>query len=186
MATRFEERRSASRKWRLAVAIGCLFLVGCGRSKSAREEQAYRDAGLTKVAVARVAGVVTVDGGAPAPFTLVMLWDPKKPEGGVFHTICNSDGQFEFTSYRRSDGVPPGQYVVLFAQFNAARRLGDFEPPDMLHNLYNDPDKNAAKSEFQITVSAPGKNDYHFDLSVAGMPPASPGPHSVRELRHAT
>jgi hypothetical protein len=127
-----------------------------------------------------------VDGGAPAPFTIVMLWDPKKPDAGVLHAICDSDGHFEFTTYHHGDGVPPGSYVVAFAQFNAARRLGDFEAPDLLHNLYNDPNKNFMKPEFQITVNAAGKDDYRFDLSVAGMPPAAPGPHSVMELRQAT
>jgi hypothetical protein len=185
MATQFNERAQLrSRKWAPVLAIGCLVAIGCG-SKSDRAAQAFRDAGIEKLDVARVAGIVTIDGAAPAPFTLVMLWDPKKPDG-VFHAICDSNGQFEFTSYERGDGVPPGQYVVLFAQFNMARRLGDFEAPDMLHNLYNDPDKNAAKAEFQITVSAPGKDDYHFDLSVAGVQPGVAGPHSITELRHAT
>jgi hypothetical protein len=185
MATGFSEQAARSRKWAPVLTICCLVTLGCG-SKSNREEQAFRDAGVQKLDVARVAGTVTVDGAAPTPFTLVMLWDPKKPDGGVFHAICDSNGQFEFTSYQRGDGVPPGQYVVLFAQFNPSRRLGEFEPPDLLHNLYNDPDKNSTKSEFQITVSAPGKDDYRFDLSVAGLPPGNPGPHSITEVRHAT
>jgi hypothetical protein len=183
MAMRFEERALGARKGVPLLAIFCLVALGCS-SKSDRAEQAYRDAGLQKLDVARVAGIVTVDGGAPSPFTLVMLWDPKKPDGGVFHAICDSNGQFEFTSYERGDGVPPGQYVVLFAQFNPSRRLGEFEPPDLLHNLYNDPDKNTP--EHQITVSAPGRDDYHFDLTVAGASPATPGPHSITEIRHAT
>jgi hypothetical protein len=161
--------------------------AGCGRgSDSGRLEQAYRDAGLAKADVVAVAGVVTVDGGVPAPFTLVMLWDPKKPEAGVLRAICDAEGRFEFTSYQQGDGVPPGSYVVLFAQFNIGRRLGNFDPPDLLHNLYNDPDKNASNPEFQITVSSPGKSDYQFNLNVAGVPPAAPGPHSVTDLKMAT
>ncbi|HEV8072371.1 MAG TPA: hypothetical protein VGP76_31930 [Planctomycetaceae bacterium] len=186
MAAQLDVPATRSRKWAPALAICCLIFIGCGRSKAEREEQAFRDAGLQKVDVAPVAGVVTVDGAAPAPFTLVMLWDPKKPEGGVLRAICDSEGRFEFTSYRHGDGVPPGSYVVLFARFNMARRLGDFERPDLMHNLYNDPDKNASTSEFQITVSPPGKTDYQFNLNVAGAQPANPGAHSITELRQAT
>ena len=184
MVTRCDVPAARSRNWALALMICCLTLIGCG-SKADREEQAFRDAGLQKVDVAPVAGIVTVDGNAPAPFTLVMLWDPKKPDG-VLRAICDSEGRFEFTSYRHSDGVPPGSYVVLFARFNMARRLGDFESPDLMHNLYNDPDKNASNPEFQATIGPPGKTDYQFNLNVAGAPPASPGPHSITELRQAT
>src|SRR5437868_527377 len=124
MATRFERPVIRSQEmWLLIVATGCLICAGCGR-KIDRLEQAYQDTGLTKIPVAPVAGVVTVDGAAPAPFTVVMLWDPKKPEAGVLRTICDSDGGFTFTSYEPGDGVPPGTYVVLFARFNMGRPLG--------------------------------------------------------------
>jgi hypothetical protein len=186
MAARFEGPATRSRKWIPALAVCCVVCIGCGRSKAEREEQAFRDAGVQKVDVAPVAGVVTVDGSAPAAFTLVMLWDPKKPDAGVLRAICDSEGRFEFTSYKRGDGVPPGTYVVLFARFNMARRLGDFEPPDLMHNLYNDPDKNTSNPDFQITVGSPGKTDYQFNLNVEGVPPATPGPHAVTELRQAT
>jgi hypothetical protein len=76
--------------------------------------------------------------------------------------------------------------VVLFARLNMGGRLGNFDGPDLLNNLYNDPDKNVADPEFQITVSEPGKSDYHFNLGVAGKPSATPGPHAVTELRAAT
>ena len=184
MAIRVEDTATRSQKW--ALAICCVMSVGCGRANSDRLEQAYREAGLTKAPVGEVAGVVTIDGGVPGPFTLVMLWDPKKPDGAVLRTICDSEGRFEFTSYQHGDGVPPGSYVVLFAQFNMGGRLGHFDPPDLLHNLYNDPDKNASNPEFQITVSSPGKSDYQFNLNVAGVPPAAPGPHAVTALHVAT
>jgi hypothetical protein len=121
-------------------------LAGCRGNNADRLEQAFRDAGTSKATVAPVAGVVTIDGMVPEPFTLVMLWDPKKPGG----------------------------------------RLGNFDGPDLLNNLYNDPDKNAADPEFQITVSEPGKSDYHFNLGIAGKPSGTPGPHAVTELRAAT
>ena len=166
------------------MAICALVTAGCGR-KIDRAEQAFQDAGLTNVPVARVAGVVTIDGTAPAPFTLVMLWDPQKPDAGVLRTICDSDGGFTFTSYEHGDGVPLGTYVVLFAQFSAGRPLGTFDPPDLLNNLYNDPDKNASKPEFQITVESPGRTDHHFNLTVAGEPAGTPGPHAITEIKTA-
>jgi hypothetical protein len=171
-------------KWTCALAICAFVTAGCGR-KIDRLEQAYQETGLTKTPVAQVAGLVTVDGAAPAPFTVVMLWDPKQPEAGVLRSICDSDGSFTFTSYESGDGVPPGTYVVLFAQFNVGRPLGTFDPPDLLNNLYNDPDRNASKPEFRITVESPGRTDYRFNLTVAGEPPGTPGPHAVTELKTA-
>ncbi len=179
------ERPTAPQNNRLFFAAICsLVLAGCGRSVD-REEQAYRDTGLARVPVGQVSGVVTVDGAAPAPFTLVMLADPLKPDAAVLRTTCDSEGRFAFTSYDSGDGVPPGKYVVLFAQFNVGRPLGTFEPPDLMKNLYNDPDKNASKPEFQITVELPGRTDYRFDLTVAGEPPGAPGLHAVTEVKAA-
>jgi hypothetical protein len=197
MATRIEQAQIAraqiararivrgpigSKTWTLILTIGCLVSAGCG-GKTDRLGQAYQDAGLAKTPVAQFSGVVTVDGTAPATFTLVMLWNPKQPNAGMLRTICDSEGRFTFTSYEPGDGVPPGNYVVLFARFNMGRPLGNFDGPDLLNNLYNDPDKNASKPEFQITVDAPGKSDYRFNLAVAGEQPATPGPHSVTEVK---
>jgi hypothetical protein len=172
----------------LACVVCAVTIAGCGRGGTAqREEQAYRDAGLAKLEVAEVSGNVTVDGGAPAAFTVVMLWDPKHPDAGVLRAICDSDGHFAFSTYKPGDGVPPGSYVALFGQFNPSRRLGEFEAPDMMHNLYNDPEKNASKPEFLINVAAPGKSDYQFDLSTAeSTPVTNPGPHAVTELKFGT
>ncbi|HET6325910.1 MAG TPA: hypothetical protein VFG04_14630 [Planctomycetaceae bacterium] len=184
LATRVERSTGPKTKRLFVVAICSLALAGCGRSVD-REEQAYRDTGLTRVPVGQVSGVVTIDGAAPAPFTLVMLADPQKPDAAVLRAICDSEGRFAFTSYDSGDGVPPGKYVVLFAQFNVGRPLGTFEPPDLMKNLYNDPDKNASNPEFQVTVELPGRTDYHFNLTVAGEPPSAPGPHAVTEVKAA-
>jgi hypothetical protein len=185
MATRIERGLTGSHRGTLVLAICGLMSAGCSRQPD-RAQQAFQDARLTKIPVAQTSGVVTVDGVAPAPFTLVMLWDPKNPKAVVRRTSCDSEGRFAFTSYEPGDGVPPGTYVILFAQFNMGRPMGTFDPPDLLHNLYNDPDKNGSKSEFQITVELPGRTDYHFNLSVAGEPSATLGPHSITEVKAAT
>jgi hypothetical protein len=182
MAPRIERGATRSQKGTLVLAICSLMLAGCGRTND-RLKQAYQDAGVTKVPVAQISGAVTVDGVAPAPFTLVMLWDPKKPNASVLRTICDSEGRFAFTSYEPGDGVPPGTYVILFAQFNMGRPLGTFDSPDLLNNLYNDPDKNGSKPEFQITVELPGRADYQFNLAVAGESRGVPGPHSITEVK---
>lgn len=180
------QRRALGPSARAIVLWMCgALLAGCSGNKGDRLEQAFKDAGISKAAVAPMAGIVTVDNAVPEPFTIVMLWDPQKPEAGVLRAICDAEGRFAFTSYDHGDGVPPGKYVAVFARFNLGGRLGNFDGPDLLNNLYNDPDKNAADPAFQITVSEPGKTDYHFDLAIAGKPAATPGAHAVTEL-HAT
>ncbi len=112
-----------------------------------------------------------------------MLVDPKNPQTGVRKAICDKEGYFAFSSYESGDGVPPGTYVVLFGQFNMGGGLGHFDPPDLMHNLYNDPEKNAATPEFTVTVTAPGKSDYAFNLALAGKEPIDqPGPTAVTKL----
>ena len=95
MATRFQVPATRSRKWALALVSCCLICLGCGRSKAEREEQAFRDAGLQKVDVAPVAGVVTVDGAAPEvidTYSADEIWGVcvyhRKLEGGAGpHTL---------------------------------------------------------------------------------------------------
>jgi len=178
-------QRRALRLSARAIVLGTCgaLLAGCGGNKGDRLESAFKDAGISKAAVAPVSGIVTIDNAAPEPFTLVMLWDPKKPEAGVLRAICDAEGRFAFTSYDHGDGVPPGKYVAIFARFNLGGRLGNFDGPDLLNNLYNDPEKNAADPALEITVNEPGKTDYHFDLAIAGKPAVTPGAHAITELR---
>ena len=156
----------ATRTWGPAVGLVIFFAVGCGGSSSPtqRMTRAFNESKLQRTDVAKFAGTVTVDGQPPAPFTIVMLVDPKNPKAGVRKAICDKEGYFAFSSYESGDGVPPGTYVVLFGQFNMGGGLGHFDPPDLMHNLYNDPEKNAATPEFTVTVTAPGKSDYAFNL----------------------
>jgi len=173
------------RGWMGLLTLLAISAVGCSGSSTpaARLEKAYREANLQPSPVVKFAGTVTVDGQPPSPFTLVLLMDPKNPKAGVQKTVCDADGKFAFTSYEAGDGVPPGSYVVLFARFNMGGRLGQYDPPDLMHNLYNDPEKNVEIPEFQVTVAAPGKTDYAFELSVSGKEPVThPGPDAVTEL----
>ncbi len=154
MAIRLERGATFAQKGTLLLATCGLMLAGCGRAND-RLKQAYQDAGLAKVPVAPVSGIVTVDGLAPVPFTLVMLWDPKKPNANVLRTICDSEGRFAFTSYEAGDGVPPGTYVVLFAQFNMGRPLGTFDPPDARRISTMTPTRTVRNPSFKSRSTCP-------------------------------
>ena len=119
------------------------------------------------------------------------------------YAMCDADGHFAFGTYdlkHKNDGVVAGKYVVTFVQLHKftpkgaakqkSRRTpggngesGGYEKytlPDGLKNLYSDPDHNAKRPEFVLNLQPPGKDDYHFDLTVAGKPPlAKPAPHAV-------
>jgi hypothetical protein len=140
--------------WMVALMLALLNL-GCGKPSgvdSAMEQQ-VKDLKLQKVSVAKFAGHVSIDGKTPREAfpkqsLVIMLYDPKNPDAARY-TICKRDGDFEFQTYERGDGVPTGSYVVLFAELNASlmgsKRSKGLRGPDGLLNLYNDPDKNATR-----------------------------------------
>jgi hypothetical protein len=125
----------------------------------------------------------------PKQRLVVMLYDPKNPRaGGPLHAVCTNDGDFQFGTYEKGDGVKPGSYVVLFAELTpalmASKRSNGLRGPDGLMNLYNDPDKNGQDDRFKIELSEPGKTDWDFQLEAAGKQPiANPGPNAVMGLK---
>jgi hypothetical protein len=54
-----------------------------------------------------------------------------------------------------------------------------YRDPDGLKNLYNDPEKNKDIPEFMVDLAEPGRDDYQFNLTVAGKEPARPGRYSA-------
>jgi hypothetical protein len=174
------------------VMFGCVIFTAAGCSKSG--DQASLDAllkqsGDNKPNPCPLAGKVTIDG-QPAQYVkpqrlVMMLYDPTQPDLPPFKRPCKDvspDGTFAFGTYRKGDGLPAGQFIVAFALLEVTNRglLG----PDQLNNLYNDPEKNAQFSEFHIDHQAPGREDYVFDLKVAGKPGVPvPGPRALTELR---
>ena len=123
-------------------------------------------------------GKLTVDNGPPEAKSeltrvVAIAYDAGKSDAksnNDARVFVNADGSFELPL------LPPGKYVMLFAQLSHKPRIGFFGA-DGLKNLYNDPDVNSKKPEFVIDHQAPGKTDYTFNLSVAGeTPPAAPGP----------
>lgn len=157
--------------------------------------------------VAKFAGRITVDGKPPKEGAklFVILTDPDHLDENAkgmmpkLYTACDADGHFAFGTYdlkNKNDGVYAGKYVVTFVQLHkfvpksaktkrplAAESRGGYEKynvPDDLKNLYSDPDQNAKSPAFLLNLQPPGKDDYHFDLVVAGKDPRpKPGPHAV-------
>jgi hypothetical protein len=170
------------------LALVCLAAAGCNKTQSPQQalDSQMQTLHIQKEPLGQFAGKVTIDSQPPAiprgKALVVILCDQKNPEKPVQYTICNNDGSFSFYTYSKADGVRLGSYVVLFAELTVTRRSG-LRPPDELKNLYNDPDKNAQNKDFVVTVAAPGKTDYDFNLQLAGKEPATPGPHTVTQIR---
>jgi hypothetical protein len=173
----------------LGVAAGlCVVITGCTRTPSSAErlKAAYESSGLKPITVYPFAGTVTVDNSPPnfkkrKTSIIVMAYDPSKPDAPIKQNTSvttQADGSFEFPD----GGLPPGKYVMLFAELHLQKKQG-WQGPDDLKNLYNDPSVNGKKKEFQIDHQEPGKKDYNFNLNVAGeTPPAQHGPKALVEL----
>ena len=152
---------------------------------------ALQQTGQPKVDVFPLVGRVTIDGQPPEierrEAVIVMLFDATKHDLKLSQRPRSSEcddatGKFAFSIYELNDGVKPGIYVIVIAKL-ALSRLRRYLGPDQLHNLYNDPDKNAQIAEFCIEHKAPGKTDYEFRLTVAGVEPVeNPGPHAVTAI----
>jgi hypothetical protein len=176
---------------------------GCDRVQSAEQlqERQLREHPQFRLpaAVAKFAGRVTVDGQPPKRNCrlFVILNDPKHldqtADGGrpELFVACEPNGDFSFSH----DGVVAGKYIVTFVELHRIAyrgslfgiRTSPFLPgpeahrqPDELHNLYNDPDRNAKVEEYVLDLQPPGSSHYQFDLVVAGKKPVEkPGPNAV-------
>jgi hypothetical protein len=166
--------------WGVAATLILLLSFGCeGRQSTAqRLEKAYESAGIDPVKAYPLGGRITVDNEPPVAKSettrlVAIAYDAATPDVKAksnARAFVKPDGSFELPA------LPPGKYVMLFAQLGYNPRRG-FVGADGLKNLYNDPDVNSKKAEFLIDHQAPGKTDYTFNLSVAGeTPPAAPGP----------
>lgn len=166
--------------WSVAATLIVILSFGCDGRQSAAErlENAYKSAGMKPATAYALGGKITIDNEPPIAKSenerlVAIACDAAKPDVKArsnARAFLKPDGSFELPP------LPPGKYVMLFAQLGYNPRLGFFGP-DGLKNLYNDPDVNSNKPEFVIDHQAPGKTDYKFNLSVAGeTPPAAPGP----------
>ena len=189
----------------IVLATGMLLsamLVGCARiptPEQAMEAQLKANPGLhPPPPVAKCAGRVTVDGQPPKSdcTIFVVLHRPDhldeaahlRGKGYQLYVPCDSEGNFAFRN-----GVEPGKYVITFVELHPRSSkagggrvlLGSMSPrffsqPDELKNLYNDPDKNIKEPSFNLDLAFPGKDDYQFDLAVAGKELVeNPGPNAI-------
>jgi hypothetical protein len=128
-----------------------------------------------------LAGKVKIDGRAPGDGAEVIVMLNGNVGGKIepYCAFCQADGTFRFHG-----GHSPGLFVITIARLR--RRKGvewtEYLGPDLLNNLYNDPDENARRPEFVINHKAPGRADYLFDLKVAGVRPVPPGPNALIQL----
>jgi hypothetical protein len=175
-----------------ALAFG-ISASGCGGQESASQalDHALSQANVSKQAVGRFSGSVTIDGQPPGIKVydkhriIIMLYDPKNPPSDkhpILYVDCMPepvDGTFEFSTYDRGDGVPAGSYIALFEDL-PTRWGGGYAGSDRFKNRFNDPDQNEKDPQFRVEVTGPGRTDWQFDLVTEGKsPPSTPGPKTV-------
>jgi hypothetical protein len=193
----------------VAIAVA---LSGCGSQSStqALDEQFKKNPEFQRQPVARFTGTVTVDGQPPEQGSklFVILTDFQHLDANAhleapkLYRGCDAKGAFAFGTYDTADGVPAGKYVVTFVELNdtnaatgssttprdfrSKRSISgshSFRPPDLLKNLYNDPEKNSKAPQFVLELSQPGKDDFTFDLAVAGQEGVAAAPNAVTSIR---
>lgn len=138
--------------WRALLLLSFCAVVGCGGEEPFRK------------ATSPVKGKVTVDGVAPgAEIQLechsVTGMDSQHPT--FSQTATDAEGNFAISTYAAGDGVPAGEYVLVFSwqEFNIMAR--NYSGPDKLKGRYSDP----AKSEIKLTV----KEGEPLDLGVIAL-----------------
>jgi len=176
--------------WAFVAFLAMGGLIGCGpQSEEQRIDTELKRLGEARVKVYPFAGRVTIDGQPPKAAkarerTILMLNDLSKldvPPNKRQFVVCGPQGEFAFSAYGAGDGIPPGKYVVTIGQYFYSKKNG-YTSPDLLKNLYNDPEKNAKNPEFVIDHKDPGKSDYVFNLEIAGKEAATPGPKAITEI----
>jgi hypothetical protein len=179
---------------KLAVSLGLLLAVaGCGSSATRGLEGQMKEMNSAREKTAKFAGTVTIDGKLPRDAIdnglYILLYDPKKPPAPstppLKMIVDRETGRFVFTTYAEGDGVPVGSYYVLFValKHTVMGKKPGYHEPDALKNLYNDPDQAKDNPELNVTVSAPGKSNYAFDLKLEGHEQAvHMGPNSVTQF----
>jgi hypothetical protein len=186
------------RKARLLVGTALLvaFVAGCGRKTADQTlDKALKDMGASRATLGAFSGTVSIDGRPPGNKglvrLLVILWNQDKPPGPKDQppfVPCDEEGNFEFSTYHAGDGVAVGKYVICFAQLKGSLTFGGgqrgWHGPDLLHNLYNDPEKNKDNKELVVEITPEGKTDWNLNLDIAGKEPVNdPGPNSFTAMR---
>ena len=129
------------------MLVTCVTLItGCGGDEPFRKP------------TSPVKGKITVDGQAPGS-GIQIACHPVAGLDTVHPTVttgeCNPDGTFVLSTYQSGDGIPAGDYILLFTwqEFNVMAR--SYSGKDKLNGRYDD----AVKSPFKITVKEGAEND---------------------------
>lgn len=120
------------------VAMVCLLLCSCGKEEQFRKE------------TYPVSGQVQVDGQAAANLAVKCIdvngLDKENPT--ISSAFTDEGGKFEISTYKSSDGVPAGEYVLTFVWGEWNLISGSYGGPDKLNGRYTD----AKTSEIKFTV----------------------------------
>jgi hypothetical protein len=115
------------------VCLLSLLILGCGRKGPPRKQ------------TFPVKGKVLVDGKEPGSSVQIECHSTG-PVDTKMHTFSqantNPDGTFEIATYSSGDGVPVGEYKLVFSwqEFNLMSR--SYGGPDKLNKRYNNPEKS--------------------------------------------
>ena len=89
-------------------------------------------------------------------------WNARRQVGcdfpGVARSACKGYDAKKSSTGKTASGLGGG----------GGSRNQRYMQPDELKNLYSDPDTNTKDQRFSLDLQPPGKEDYHFDLAVAG------------------
>jgi hypothetical protein len=121
----------------IGLMTACVLLVGCSSTAQ----------GPPRKPVSPVTGELIVDG-KPAAMVQVELHDPNAATASVHSysmAYTEADGKFSFTTYEQNDGVPPGEYTVLFYWGDMNLVTKQYGGPDKLKNKYREPGKSPVK-----------------------------------------
>lgn len=144
------------------ILVSAAFMVGCGGGLSEQDRLKKMMNGEVSAATP-VSGVVLVDG-SPAEKVWIQVYtaDGSKQIDMGGRTNTNSEGKFEFTTYRAGDGLVSGQYKLTFLGQHFNKKKGLFEGPDLLKGRYKDPKKSEIKLD--VEQGKPQK-DLKFELT---------------------
>ncbi len=129
----------------LVAGLAALPIIGC-RSNTGPQ-------GGTRVSTIQVTGTVHVDG-VNAAFLRVTA----KPVGGTGavpldpSAMTEADGKFTLSTYESGDGIPAGEYKLIF-EWGELNLLNGQYSGDKLNGKYADPEK----SEVVVKVAAGDK-----------------------------
>jgi hypothetical protein len=143
----------------LALMPGVCALSGCGGGPPA-EPKGYREFVGT---VVPLTGKILLDGAAPKDVSIAALKADllvqevqQQKSGGEFESlavggIVKPDGTFAFTTLSYADGLPAGDYIILFRKIS----MNDpGKPPDRKVAAFNRKYANPETSKFKVSVEA--------------------------------